>query len=370
VALILLSLAACSSDRRTGDYRIVGYVFGGRGSPPAHVDAARLTHINYAFTKIRDGEVIPPSPSDSVNLAYLRSLKTANPDLQLLISVGGWGGSEGFSDAALTQENRERFAASAVRYMVENGLDGVDLDWEYPGQPGAGNTHRPEDRENFTLMLKTLREFLDREADEQGRTDPYLLTIATGASQTYLDHTDLQSAQQYLDFVNIMTYDYAGAWTDTVWHHTNLRAPTGAEASPRGTDRAVDEHLRAGVPRNKLVVGVAFYGRGWAGVEGLNQPASDSIFGLPYHRITELARGDSGFERRWDDDALSPYLWNDSSGAFISYDDTVSLRLKSEFIVDQGLGGAMFWENSSDTTGALVGTLHRYLREIPNQSGQ
>ncbi|MDX1741075.1 MAG: glycoside hydrolase family 18 protein, partial [Rhodothermales bacterium] len=269
-----------------------------------------------------------------------------------------------------TQENRERFAASAVRYMVENGLDGVDLDWEYPGQPGAGNTYRPEDRENFTLMLQTLREHLDREAAAQERGSPYLLTIATGASQTYLDNTDLQSATEYLDFVNIMTYDYAGAWTDTVWHHTNLRAPTGPGASRRGTDLAVEQHLRAGVPSSKLVVGVAFYGRGWVGVDGLNQPASDSVIGLPYHRITELARVNDEFVREWDQDALAPYLWNDSSGAFLSYDDTVSLRLKSEFIVDKGLGGAMFWENSADTTGELVSTLHRYLREMPNQSGQ
>ena len=370
ILFVVLLIAGCSSDRRTDDYRIVGYVFGGRGSPPATVNAPQLTHINYAFTKIRDGEVLPPSPADSVNLAYLRSLKSDNPDLQLLISVGGWGGSEGFSDAALTQENRDRFARSCVRYMTENGLDGVDLDWEYPGQPGAGNTYRAEDRENFTLMLKTLREHLDREAQERGRESPYLLTIATGASQTYLDNTDLRRAQEYLDFINIMTYDYAGAWTDRVWHHTNLQAPTGPEASGRGTDLAVQEHLRAGVPRHKLVVGVAFYGRGWGDVDGLNQPASDSVFGLPYHRITELERSDPGFTRMWDEDAQAPYLWSESKRTFITFDDTVSLRLKSEFITDEGLGGAMYWENSSDTTGALLMTLHRYLREIPNQYGQ
>ncbi len=167
-----------------------------------------------------------------------------------------------------------------------------------------------------------------------------------------------------------MTYDYAGAWTDTVWHHTNLRAPIGPGASHRGTDLAVEQHLRAGVPRNKLVVGVAFYGRGWRDVDGLNRPASDSVFDLPYHGITELARSDTGFVRQWDEDALSPYLWNESRRAFISYDDTVSLRLKSDFIREEGLGGAMYWENSADTTGALLTTLHRYLRETPDQSGE
>ncbi|NNE45965.1 MAG: glycoside hydrolase family 18 protein [Rhodothermales bacterium] len=361
--LALLMLAGCSGERAAADFKIVGYVFGGRGSPPFAVDAGRLTHINYAFTHIENGEVVPPTSADSVNLAYLRSLKSANPTLAILISIGGWSRSEGFSDAALTQENRERFARSAVEYMMQNGLDGVDLDWEYPGQPGAGNTHRPEDRENFTLMLKTLREHLGRAASEDGDASRhYLLTIASGASQTYLDHTDLGTAHRYVDFINIMTYDFSGTWTDTVWHHTNLRAPAGEGGSNRGSDRAVDEHRRAGVPGDKLVLGVAFYGRGWAGVRGLNQPASDSVFGLPYHSIAGLEGSGQGFVRQWDEDAQAPYLWNDDTGTFITYDDTVSLRKKVQFVKDEGLGGVMFWEHSADTTGALLRTLDYHLR--------
>ncbi len=362
VVLFFVSLLAmgCGGRSDAGAARIVGYVHGARANLPSAEDATMLTHVNYAFTHIEDGEVVSATPSDSLKFVGLRALKAANPDLAILISIGGWSLSEGFSDAALTEEARARFAESAVRYVVANGIDGVDLDWEYPGQPGAGNTYRPEDRENFTLMLKTLRNALDREAETQGR-DRYLLTIATGASQTYLDNTDLRSAQKYLDFINIMTYDFSGAWTDTVWHHTNLRLPGVDGGSPRGTDSAVAEHLRAGVPRHKLVVGVAFYGRGWSGVQGLNTPANSSAFSMAYHDIATLAKGQRGFKRMWDEAAMAPYLWNDSSGTFITFDDTLSLRLKAEYIRDEGLGGAMFWEYNADSTGTLLRTLARHL---------
>lgn len=360
--LLLLTTFSCGPAPDRGAPKIVGYVHGSRSHPPTEIDVGRLTHINYAFTRIEDGEVLPPTPSDSVNLARLRGLKAVNPDLSILISVGGWSGSGGFSDAALTQESRERFARSAVQYVLDADIDGVDLDWEYPGQPGAGNMYRPEDRENFTLMLKTLREHLDRAArDQVAGEGRYLLTIATGASQTYLDHTDLREAQRHLDFINIMTYDFSGTWTDTVWHHTNLRAATGEGASGRGADVGVEEHIRAGVPAHKLVLGVAFYGRGWHGVQGLNKPGGDSTFSLSYHEITDLERAGLGFVRVWDDEALAPYLWNETEGTFITYDDTVSLWLKAEFVKDEGLGGVMYWEHSADSTGALLETLHRHL---------
>jgi len=367
VLLVILTLMGCYRKPDPADLKIVAYVYGGRSSPPTEVDARRLTHINYAFTRIEDGEVLPPTSEDSVKLAHLRSLKAANPDLSILISIGGWSGSGGFSDAALTEESRDRFARSAVRYVLENELDGVDLDWEYPGQPGAGNPFRAEDRENFTLMLKALRNHLDRAARAQG-SDPsrYAVTIATGASQTYLDHTDLRDAQRYLDFVNLMTYDFSGPWTDTVWHHTNLRAPSSIGSSRRGVDLAVEQHRRAGVPRRKLVLGVAFYGRGWYGVRGLNQPASDSVFSLAYHDVTELERTAPVFVRMWDDESQAPYLWNDSEGVFVTYDDTVSLREKARFVRDEGLGGVMYWEHSADTTGVLLETLDRYLRKTPD----
>jgi chitinase len=360
-AVATASLISCAPQRPAPvEPVIIAYAAGGGDRAFRTIDATKLTHINYAFAKIREGRITQPRPRDQENLDYLRSLRDSHPHLRLLLSVGGWG-AEGFSDAAFTAESRKTFANSVAAYVAEHDLDGADLDWEYPGQPGAGNVFRAEDRENFTLMLAAVRDALDRTAETSGRSEPYLLTVATGASQTYLDHTQMGEAQKYLDFVNIMTYDFSGSWTDTVWHHTNVRASSAPGASGRGMDLAVQQHMDAGVPASKIVVGAAFYGRGWAGVAGLNEPASDSVFSLGYHEVAGLL-DDPAYERLWDEDSQAPYVWNPDTGTFVTYDDTVSIRLKAEFVRENGLAGAMFWQYGSDTTGVLVTALHEGLR--------
>ncbi|MBP9077403.1 MAG: hypothetical protein KBG02_11125, partial [Haliscomenobacter sp.] len=123
---------------------VIGYVFGRKPLDMTLIDAHKLTHINYAFAVIEGTEVVPSNGNrhDSINIPALIALKRQNPDLQILISIGGWGGSGAFSDAALTPESRSAFTRSAISYMQRWGFDGIDIDWEYPGQPGAGNPYR------------------------------------------------------------------------------------------------------------------------------------------------------------------------------------------------------------------------------------
>ncbi len=337
------------------DFRIVGYVFGRTEAPLPDIKAAMLTHVNYAFAFIDNGEVILRSAADSANLATLTALRTMNPDLKILLSVGGWGGSEGFSDAALTDSSRDRFAKSLVRLIEDHDLDGSDIDWEYPGQPGAGNTYRPADRANFTHLLASVREHF---AAASNAARPYLLTIASATNEAYFLHTDLGRAHEYLDFINVMSYDFSGAWTDTVWHHTNVRAPFGRGGSRTGMDVAVDRHLEAGVPPGKIVVGAAFYGRGWVDVDGLNMPSSDSTMSLGYHDIQYLQSSRSDFVRVWDDAAQAPYLWSQAERTFITFDDTESIARKAREVHDRSLGGIMFWEYGADTTGTLLQAIY------------
>lgn len=115
-----------------------------------------LTHINFAFANIKDGKVIEGNEKDGEILKSLMRLKV-NDSLKILISVGGWGWSGNFSDAVLTERSREIFANSGIAFMQKYKLDGIDLDWEYPGQVGAGNVFRPEDKQHFTSVLKLLR---------------------------------------------------------------------------------------------------------------------------------------------------------------------------------------------------------------------
>src|SRR6185369_3274255 len=140
-------------------YRIVGYV-GSRTNIYA-ISVEKLTHVNYAFATVTpQGEVVLRNENAPSHLAQLQALKSRNPDLKVIISIGGWG-ADNFSDAALTDVSRDKFATSAVDMLKRYALDGIDLDWEYPGQPGPGIKFRPEDKQNFTLLLKTIRGQLD-----------------------------------------------------------------------------------------------------------------------------------------------------------------------------------------------------------------
>lgn len=371
-----LLLASCSPSRSlvtpegpAGKYNIVGYVMGNRGLDLRRIDATKLTHINYAFANIADGQVVLEREGDPANFAKLNALKARNPRLKILLSVGGWAWSDHFSDAALTETARETFARSAIDVLTTYALDGLDLDWEYPGQPGEGNTYRAEDKHNFTLLLKTLREHLDAQSVLDGRTgaDKYLLTIATGANATYLEHTEMDVAQQYLDFINIMTYDFAGSWSATTGHHTNLYPSAAADGAPaRAASTGVEEHVRAGVPARKLVLGVAFYGRSWSGVapaqNGLYQPYGASGRSYGYHTLVTEYVNRNGFRRYWDDAAKAPYLWNPDSTRFITYEDEESLRYKADFVKANGLGGVMYWEHSQDPDEVLLDVLYRHLQ--------
>lgn len=357
--------------RDSPDYKIIGYVAGWKENwTTDKIDARKLTHINYAFAVIEDGRVVARHGTDPYNFKVLDSLKQENPDLKLLISVGGWADSHKFSDAALTEKSRTLFAESAIEFMKKYNLDGVDIDWEYPASSGQNNMYRAVDKQNFTLMLKKLREQLDIRSEIDGRTDdnPYLLTVATGASQGFLNNTEMHKAHQYLDFVNVMTYDFHTGGNPVAGHHTNLYPSGSINWTGRSSDQAIQWYIDAGIPPYKLVLGVAFYGRFWSNVRpnghGLYEwtPEGDRG-GFDFHEIKTNYENKKGFTRYWDDHAKAPYLWNPDTRTFITYDDQESLTHKTYYIKARGLGGVMFWEYSSDTTGVLLNTLYEGLKD-------
>lgn len=349
---------------------VIGYVFA-RDSllDPARIAADKLTHINYAFANIRDGEVVEGFAHDAENFKALTRLRQDHPHLKLLVSVGGWTWSGGFSDAALTPESRRRFIESAVSFVRRHDLDGFDVDWEYPGLPGDGNTHRPEDKEHFTALLAELRAALDREGAARHRQ--YLLTFAAGAFPDFIAYTELDKVQALVDFVNVMTYDFRESEGDAIaGHHANL-FDNPLDEKRRSADRAVREFLAAGVPARKLVLGVPFYGRAWGDVtprgNGLYQPgkAPAERFDGAYSRLATDVIGRNGFVRYWDAQAQAPYLWNAERRIFITYDDPESLALKARYARDHALGGVMFWEYSNDPTGSLLDALAAGLKPRP-----
>lgn len=358
---------------------VVGYYAGWAtysGREVAEIAADQLTHVIYAFANIGADltisigdiaiDVNKRFPGDSLsqlvkgNYNQLNILKERHPHLKTLIGVGGWSWSGRFSDVALTQESRAAFAESVVRFITAFGFDGVDMDWEYPVSGGLpGNARRPEDRRNFTLLMRTLREHLDAQSEKDGKE--YLLTFAAAASTSYVANVELQELHPIVDFINLMTYDIHGPWDSM----TGLVAPLYRDPESEfpwewSVDDAVELYLREGVPQEKLVVGVPFYGYRYTGVTpdhrgGLYQPftRADSV------SYADIAATPWAMQGAYPvhESAQVPYAWVD--GDFISFEDPDSIAAKGAYIRERGLRGAMIWDVSQDTRDhALLRALH------------
>ena len=339
--------------------------------------ADKLTHAFYAFAKINDDGTVGVFDSWAAtdkrfngdwntpkefagNFEQLLNVKAQNPNLKTLISIGGWTLSGKFSDVALTNASRETFAKSAVGFMTKYGFDGIDIDWEYPVNGGlAGNTYRPEDKHNYTLLLQELDEQL--QIQEAQDNQDYLLTIASPAGFDKLENYELGAMSQYLDFFNVMAYDYHGAWENTTNHNAPLYAnpnDPSSVASQYNIDYTVQSYLAEGVPADKIVLGAPAYGRTWTGVgsdsNGLFQSATGAGEGtwepgiIDYNDLYNKVKTDSNYKVYWDDAAKVPYVYNAQTGFFSTYEDTQSLGLKLDYIKQNQLGGTFFWEASSD----------------------
>jgi chitinase len=343
----------------TSPSRVVGYF---AAWAPAHgyqvgdIPAGKLTHVNYAFAVIKDGRCSTRGPGAPEDFAQLRALKQEHPRLRMLISVGGWADSGAFSDAALTDASRQTFARSCAEFVRQHGFDGVDIDWEYPGGGGADKTRgRPQDTKNFTLLLADLRRALDAQGKSDGNRH-YLLTIAAPASPRQYQRMELGEIHKSLDWINLMTYDMAGEWSHLTDFHAPLYAADEKGEGP-SADATVRGYLAAGVPPEKLLLGVPFYGRAWAGVKdvdhGLHQPHASKPprpsgnGGFAYRNLAANYL-DKSAKHYWNDRAKAPWLFDEKSGVMITYDDPQSVRLKSAYARDHHLGGIMIWELSED----------------------
>jgi chitinase len=343
---------------------IVAYVFPQNALiHDGDIAALKVTRINYAFANIRDGRIVNGFENDDQNLAALVALKRQNPSLTVLVSVGGWVWSGAFSDMALTQTSRAAFIASVVEFVGRNQLDGLDIDWEYPGLAGSTTHFRPEDKQNYTLLLKELRARFD--ALEKQLHRRLYLTIATGASPEFLAHTEMDKVQQYVDTVNLMAYDYYEPDSDaTTGHHAPLFT-NPADPKRISADASVHAYEAAGVFPGKIVLGVPFYGHVWGEVpavnHGLFQPGKKvGNAWLQYGGVDAMLK--NGFVRYWDPVAKTPYLYNAEKQAFVSYDDPESLVLKCNYVLERKLRGVMFWDYESDATGTLLDAVDAGLR--------
>ena len=339
-----------------GEY-VVGYYSAWskyNGLPPSRIQASKLTHLNYAFADLgTDGRIRLPNPElDKENFAGLRELKRKNPHLKTLISLGGWDYSANFSKVASSAAGRAAFAESCADFILEHGFDGVDIDWEFPAF---------SDRQNFTLLLQSVREKLNQLSAAHGR--PYYLTIAYSPSQSILNRIEAKTVAGLVDFIFLMGYDLHGPWDSFADFNAPLYS-TG-ETSPHYTislQDALRSYQNAGVDMSKLVLGMPFYGYQYATTgerwNGLYSPFQ-SAKSISYDKIVENLLPDSSYQRYFHEAARVPYLYDGVN--FVTYDDESSIAEKTRFARANGLAGVGAWELSHDKNGLLLASAYNAL---------
>lgn len=358
-SLSLPPALAVSAVKGPPDSLVVGYYpdyARAQGFLPADLTAEALTHIHYAFADIDEaGRAALANPeADIPNLAELRALREERPELKLILSVGGWERSMGFSDAAADEAGRETFAQSAAELLIGLDLDGLDLDWEFPVAGGReGTPHRDADGENYTLLLQTVRRALNKAEGETGRR--YLLTAAVSPGRDFLKNVQPAAMADAADYLFLMGYDLHGPWDSAAGFNAPLEFPGPGEDDPRSTDsvrEGVDAWLAAGVPPEKLVLGMPLYGYRYQMAPGGAGPGSGftAAASVSYDRIA--AQYLPGSRRMFHPAAQAPYLLGD--GWFLSYDDPSSIAAKARFAREAGLGGIGFWELTQDREARLI----------------
>lgn len=320
-------------QNRNNEKVIVAYV---TAASPIIPNPKYITHINYAFGHINksfNGVII----ANGNRLKKITLLKKKYPKLKVLLSIGGWGSGR-FSEMAANSKYRKEFANNCKRIIKEFDLDGIDIDWEYPTSNDGGISSSPKDTENYTLLMRDLRKAIGKHK---------LLTLASSASGKYINFPTIIP---YIDFINIMSYDMGVPPK----HHSALYP--SEKSGDMTCNTAVTNHLKAGVPSNKLVLGMPFYGRG-----GKYFPDFKEYKNMKYYK--------KGVRECWDDIAKVPYLVDKTGTLIFSFDNPRSLAIKCQYIIENNLLGGMFWEyNGDNEEGELRRTIYDKLILHPQES--
>ena len=293
------------------DKVVVGYVTSWGNRMP---DPTLVTHINYAFGHVS-------SSFDSVRvdnpdrLRAIAAMKQENAGLKVMLSIGGWGSGR-FSEMAADEHRRTSFARNCMQAIKEYGLDGIDIDWEYPTSNAAGISFSPADKDNFTLLMRDIRKAIGED---------HLLSFADYADTTYVN---CRNVMPYVDFVNVMTYDIASP----PYHHSALyRSDIAGNLT---VSEAIDHHLEAGVPLSKLVMGMPFYGRASKDFKGER----------PFRNMS----ANSAYKECWNNVSLVPYLVDENGRMVLAHENARSIAVKCNYILEKNLRGAMYWDFDSD----------------------
>ena len=317
---------------------IVGeYVLGN----PENVDAHLLDFVIYAFALINDDGSL--TVYSTRYLKELANLRLENPYLRVIMAIGGWG-ADGFSDAALTPTSRYNFAREAKRWVDQYGLDGIDIDWEYPGSSVSGIRSRPQDRENFTLLLTALRDVLGADA---------WISVAGTGETSYINNVEIANIAPIISYFNLMAYDFtAGETGSTAGRHQSNLYPSELGLGNNSVDTQIQNLIEAGMPSSQILMGIPFYGR-----YGATQTKT-------FDDLRKNYLNKNGYRVLWDNVAKAPYVVDPNGNFAYSYDNLLSIYFKGLYVAENCLGGLFSWQAGMDQANILANGMSQAVRDI------
>ena len=341
ITLAIFCFSNLRSVSQERNLKVIAYYYG----TPSNLDSfdiSKIDEIIFSFGRLQGNRFHVRSARDTAIIEKMVALKKDHPNLKVVLSLGGWGGCETCSDVFASKSASKEFAKDFKKVTEYFRTDGIDLDWEYPAVAGfPGHRYTPEDKPNFTRLVKYLRRSLGKKAE---------VSFAAGVSKKIMETgIEWKKVLKRADRVNLMTYDMAGAGTPNTAHHTLLYS---TEQQAVSTDYAVQYLLNLGISPEKIVIGAAFYGKIWENVpdtaNGLYQKAKFKST-AQYRNLVKQFTKEQGFNYHWDDVAKAPFLYNPDQKLFVTFDDKRSVQAKTQYVIDKKLSGIMFWQLTEDT---------------------